>query len=1016
MIGWNELFNLENDKELRDAIKLIEKFDKVYDKFIGGTKELKDKYVKNIRSIVKATESLSNAIKKINVSTQEGQSQLAKLSKTADIAAKQYETLKSKVNSLEKSIDKLEKEQKQYNERAKEAIKLSKEEERLTAKLASLDTTRAKEVAKLKIQIQERNKALKQAAKESLGLISIYQKESKRLIELRNKYKNAALQYGENSKEARRYLKELTALDKLLKRIGANVGEHQRNVGNYAKAWAGVKRVLTAAGFTSGLYFIVSIFRDAFNVIKQFDAEMTNMAAIVGKTRKQLKSVEDQIRQVARTSINTANEVAKTATALFTLGKTESEVRLLLDPVNSLSIALQAPADAAGELLIQTLNAFGESSDAAQKYADIIAKMRTSTALDFERIKDALGFLAPTAKAAGISFEQTGAILGTLVDSGIKAARAGRLMSSSFLKLADDGLTLDQALAELRETQEQTDNEQILLSKSSQLFGKEAAALGLILAENIDKVNEYTASFENAAGSLNELTQNQLASLENKMKLLRSAWDDLILSVEKGDSILGKLFGGLVDSITFIISNVKLLGAAGIPGFAILADLLEADPTRIEQAMNVIRKTTREVSDAKLFEDQSFWTEKIWKNLVNAGFSIKEAGAITAMWRDSLVDVSKEVEEEEKATKRIVDLREKLLAIGLKRNTDDPYSVLISGKPNILDQSKLPTLSPQFDQEEFKKATDEAFENLEEYLDHVEEIEKAHYQNRLEEFNKFKKQVYLDGLLQVLNASLGLSQAFSDRKIEQYENQINTIQEQRERDLELAGNNEDAKNAINERADKQQEELRKKQNAARRKQSIKEKALRIVETIVNTAAAIMRAFAELGPIAGIPAAALIGATGAIQVATIAAQPIPQFAKGTDNAPGGLAVVGEKGREIVHEPSGRTYITGDKAELRDVPEGSQILTNVITERILSGRQKEINDDSTREVMSAVRADRINDNIQIAKLIAGNELDISPIVRAIKENKPPDYYMVGSTLYKHKKVSEDMVLKIRQSVLG
>jgi len=41
-IGWRDLFDLENDKQLKDAIKLIEKFDRTYEKFIKGTKALKN--------------------------------------------------------------------------------------------------------------------------------------------------------------------------------------------------------------------------------------------------------------------------------------------------------------------------------------------------------------------------------------------------------------------------------------------------------------------------------------------------------------------------------------------------------------------------------------------------------------------------------------------------------------------------------------------------------------------------------------------------------------------------------------------------------------------------------------------------------------------------------------------------------------------------------------------------------------------------------------------------------------
>jgi len=276
-----------------------------------------------------------------------------------------------------------------------------------------------------------------------------------------------------------------------------NAGQAQRSIGNYGLAMRGAagaaRNLAVALGFTGAIFLLVGAFRNAFNQLRDFDKEMVNMAAIAGKSRDQVKGLELEIRRVAKTSINTANEVAKTATALLTLGKTESEIIDLLEPVNNLAIALKAPADAAGELLIQTLNAFGESSEAAEKYAGIIAKMRTSTALDFERIKDSLGFLAPVARAVGLTFERTGAILGVLVDNSIKAARAGRLMSSSFARLNAMGLTLDEALVKINKSTDKT-------RTATNLFGAGSFALGIILANNIKQIDGYTESFQDVEG------------------------------------------------------------------------------------------------------------------------------------------------------------------------------------------------------------------------------------------------------------------------------------------------------------------------------------------------------------------------------------------------------------------------------------------------------------------------------------------------------------------------------------
>ena len=92
----------------------------------------------------------------------------------------------------------------------------------------------------MKLQLQNATKATKDKAKESLGLVSLYEKESKTLVNLRNKYKDVALAQGVGSKAAKKLEKDVVALDSKLKKIDSNVGQHQRSVGNYSKSWNGL--------------------------------------------------------------------------------------------------------------------------------------------------------------------------------------------------------------------------------------------------------------------------------------------------------------------------------------------------------------------------------------------------------------------------------------------------------------------------------------------------------------------------------------------------------------------------------------------------------------------------------------------------------------------------------------------------------------------------------------------------------------------------------------------------------
>lgn len=131
------------------------------------------------------------------------------------------------------------------------------------------------------------------------------------------------------------------------------------------------------------------------------------------------------------------------------------------------------------------------------------------------------------------------------------------------------------------------------------------------------------------------------------------------------------------------------------------------------------------------------------------------------------------------------------------------------------------------------------------------------------------------------------------------------------------------KRAAEEKTAKRNEELEKKKAALQTRQTKLEKATNIVTTIMNTATGIMKAFAQGGMFAT-PIAAMIAAMGAIQLATIVAQPIPKYSKGTRSHKGGLAWVGDGGeRETVITNNGM-YITPDTPTLIDLPKGAKVL--------------------------------------------------------------------------------------------
>lgn len=102
---------------------------------------------------------------------------------------------------------------------------------------------------------------------------------------------------------------------------------------------------------------------------------------------------------------------------------------------------------------------------------------------------------------------------------------------------------------------------------------------------------------------------------------------------------------------------------------------------------------------------------------------------------------------------------------------------------------------------------------------------------------------------------------------------------------------EKKRDALNEAAEKKKRELI-------RKTAIVQKAAAIVDTIQNTAVAVMKAYAQTGIFGGPVAAGFIGALGAVKLGLIANQPLPAAANGafiSGSQNGSLLQVAERGR-------------------------------------------------------------------------------------------------------------------------
>ncbi|MCZ2519699.1 hypothetical protein O1429_04185 [Bacteroides fragilis] len=217
-------------------------------------------------------------------------------------------------------------------------------------------------------------------------------------------------------------------------------------------------------------------------------------------------------------------------------------------------------------------------------------------------------------------------------------------------------------------------------------------------------------------------------------------------------------------------------------------------------------------------------------------------------------------------------------------------------------------------------------------IDAIEKVNKADDKAHKERIRSLQK--WLQTSSQAIGTIGDLIATLYDGQIEKIESEQNANDEAYDRDVERIVNltengaisEEEAearKRAAKQRTEEKNQELEKKKQELAKKQAIWDKATSMAQAGIATALAITQALPNLF------LAAIVGAMGAIQVATIAATPIPSYAEGTkgNGHPGGKALVGDAGKREAVLYNGMAWITPDTPMIVDLPYGAQVLPDV-----------------------------------------------------------------------------------------
>lgn len=278
------------------------------------------------------------------------------------------------------------------------------------------------------------------------------------------------------------------------------------------------------------------------------------------------------------------------------------------------------------------------------------------------------------------------------------------------------------------------------------------------------------------------------------------------------------------------------------------------------------------------------------------------------------------------------------------------------------------------------------FEGLSDIMEDVAEDGKLSFENLAKSVMKIMD-VITSLMSDVYDAKIEKIEEEQDANDEAYDREIERIESLQERGAISTEVAEARKRAAEDKTRLKEEELAKKKAALQEKQAKWNKANSIIQAGIATALAITEALPNL------ILAAIVGTMGAAQIAIIASQQIPKYAKGTKDHPGGLAIVGDGGKKEGVLADGGLFVTPDKPTLVDLPRHAQVIPDL---SFIYDRKGLGSDFLLLEQQKKNMADRgivvnvDNDYSRLEKKMEGNTRQLQNINKLMKKaNRNAEY---------------------------
>ena len=414
--------------------------------------------------------------------------------------------------------------------------------------------------------LSQKQKLLKDAigaTKEKLDSLKAAQEQAKAQLESgdlgQDKYDALQREIIETEEELKRLQEQAATTSTSLAKID-EVGQKMESVGNSIAGAGKSMMPLTLA--------IGGVGTAAVKTAADFDAGMSQVAAISGATGDDLEAPRDKAREMGSKTKFSASEAASAMEYMAMAGWKTGDMLGGIEGIMNLAAASGEDLATTSDIVTDALTAFGLSAEDSGHFADILAAASSNANTNVSMMGETFKYCAPIAGALGFSAEDTAEAIGLMANAGIKSTQAGTALRTIMNNLTGEVKISGKAIGDVTIATTNADGSMrdlsdILadcrtafsgLSESEKaqaaetLVGKNAMSgfLALMNAapEDIDKLSNAIDNCDGTAESMAVTMQDNLAG---QLTILKSQLEELAIS-------FGEI---LMPAIRSIVSHIQ---------------------------------------------------------------------------------------------------------------------------------------------------------------------------------------------------------------------------------------------------------------------------------------------------------------------------------------------------------------------------------------------------------------------------------------------------------------------------